>query len=139
MCWCMVLTPSLGPFGTSNTHREITFKAHFISGLCTANPNFPVAEWDRLLPQAVLTINLLRNSRVNPALSSYAYLFGNFNFNSTPLAPPGTKVVAYSTPSNRTSWGPHGLEGWYVGPSLDHYGCVKCYFPQTNRERTLIQ
>ena len=51
------------------------------------------------------------------------------------LAPPGTKVVAYSTPSNRTSWGPHGLEGWYVGPSLDHYGCVKCYFPQTNRER----
>ena len=31
-----------------------------------------VAEWDRLLFQAELTLNLLRSSRVNPKLSAYA-------------------------------------------------------------------
>ena len=37
-----------------------TFKNHFLSVLATADPMFPVAEWDRLLPQAELTLNLLR-------------------------------------------------------------------------------
>jgi hypothetical protein len=72
-----------------------TFKNHFLAGLATADPNFPIAEWDRLIPQAVLTLNLLRNSRINPKLSAYAFLFGNFNFNKKPLAPPGTKVVVH--------------------------------------------
>jgi hypothetical protein len=26
---------------------------------------------------------------------------------------------------------PHGIDGWYVGPSLDHYQCYKCYIPST--------
>ena len=64
-----------------------TFKNHFISCLCTAPPGFPAAEWDRLLPQAEITLNLLRNCRYNPALSAYAALFGTFDFNRTPVAP----------------------------------------------------
>jgi hypothetical protein len=27
--------------------------------------------------------------------------------------------------------GPHGIDGWYVGPSIDHYRCHKCYIPST--------
>ena len=71
------------------TERAIqTFKSHFLAGLATANPTFPVHEWDRLLPQAILTLNLLRNARLNPKLSAHALLHGNFDFNKTPLAPP---------------------------------------------------
>ena len=84
-----------------------TFKNHFIAGLSSVHPDFPIKEWDRLIPQAVLTLNLLRNSRVNPKLSSCAYLHGPFNFNSTPLAPPGTLVAIHVKPSNRASWAPH--------------------------------
>ena len=29
-----------------------TFKNHFIAGLCTTDPNFPMHLWDHLLPQA---------------------------------------------------------------------------------------
>ena len=36
-----------------------TFKNHFKAGLATLDPDFPVKEWDRLLPQAELTLNLL--------------------------------------------------------------------------------
>ena len=51
-----------------------TFKNHFLAGLATTHSDFPISEWDRLLPQAIITLNLLRNSRVNPKLSAYSYL-----------------------------------------------------------------
>ena len=37
-----------------------TFKNHYKSGLASLDPDFPVQEWDRLLDQAFLTLNLLR-------------------------------------------------------------------------------
>ena len=112
-----------------------TFKAHFKSILATTDPDFPLQEWDRLLPHAELTLNLLRTSRSNPKLSAYAYLFGIFDYNKSPLVPPGTRVLAHTKPSQQTSWGLKGDQGWTIGPSLDHYRCVKCYFPDTRSER----
>jgi hypothetical protein len=46
-----------------------TFKNHFISTLCTVDSHFPMAEWDCLLPQTILTLNLLRSSRKHPCIS----------------------------------------------------------------------
>ena len=112
-----------------------TFKNHLLAGLATCNPKFPIHEWDRLLDQAELTVNLLRNSRVNPSLSAHAYLHGNHDFNKVPLAPPGTKLVVHSKPDKRASWAYHGEDGWYVGPAPHHYRCFKCYMPTTQKER----
>jgi hypothetical protein len=39
-----------------------TFKNHFISGLCTTDPNFPFQLWNHLTNQAVITCNILRRS-----------------------------------------------------------------------------
>ena len=108
-----------------------TYKSHFKAILATVDPDFPLVLWDLLIPQTNITLNLLHTARVNPKLSAHAYLFGNFDFTATPLAPPGTKVVAFSSPTVRTSWGPHGIDGWYVGPALEHYRCVDVYFPKT--------
>jgi hypothetical protein len=112
-----------------------TFKNHFKAGLATTDPNFPLSEWDRLLHQAQITLNLLRSARVNPALSAHAYLFGEYNFMRTPMAPPGTKIISHSKPTARETWAPNGEEGWYIGPSLNHYRCVNCYYPRTRAER----
>ena len=128
------LFPLIPTVPTLRNAQSKPFKAHFTAGLALVDPDFPVSEWDRLLEQAFLTLNLLRASRVNPSLSSYAYLNGNFNFTSTPLAPPGTKVVVHSKINNRPSWGSRGREGWYIGPSLHHYRCVKCFMPTTRAE-----
>jgi len=57
-----------------------TFKNHFKAGLGSVDPDFPMGEWDRLLPQAFLTLNLLRRSRINPKLSAHAFIFGQFDF-----------------------------------------------------------
>jgi hypothetical protein len=112
-----------------------TFKYHMKAGLASVDPDFPVAQWDRLLDQAEITLNLLRNSKCNPALSAYSYLFGPFDFNRTPMAPPGTKVVVHLKQSQRDSWGPNGEVGFYVGPSLEHYRCMKVYFNKTRTVR----
>ena len=38
-----------------------TFKNHFKAGLVSVDSNFPLSEWDRLLEQANITLNLLRS------------------------------------------------------------------------------
>ena len=106
-----------------------TFKNHFIAGLASTDPNFPLSNWCRLLPQAELTLNLLRASRLNPKLSAYAQLEGTFDFTRTPLAPPGTRVIIHENPTNRQTWAPHGTDGWYLGPALDHYQCYRVWVP----------
>jgi hypothetical protein len=103
----------------NNAEREIqTFKNHFIAGLCSVDTTFPLKLWDKLLPQATITMNLLRKSRINPNMSEYAQLNGHFDFNRTPLAPPGTQVIAHEKPDQRASWDPHGVDGYYLGPTL---------------------
>jgi hypothetical protein len=39
-----------------------TFKEYFVAGLSSVDPSFPMHLWDRLLPQAEITLNLLRTS-----------------------------------------------------------------------------
>ena len=46
-----------------------TGKNHLLAGFATCDPEFPITEWDRLLQQGELTLNLLRNSRINTKLS----------------------------------------------------------------------
>ena len=91
--------------------------------------------WDRLIPQSVLTLNLLRPSRRNPNISAYQALNGTYNYDATPLAPPGCKTIAFESPQTRRTFAPHGVHAWYIGPSLEHYRCYKIYVPKTRAER----
>ena len=49
-----------------------TLKNHFIAVLASVNKNFPIHLWCRLLPHFLLTLNLLRPSKITPKLSAYA-------------------------------------------------------------------
>ena len=71
---------------------------------------------------------------MNPKLSAYAYVFGNFDFNRTPLAPPGTLMGVHVKPDKRASWDPHAKKCWYVGPALEHYRNYRFYNPTTKKE-----
>jgi hypothetical protein len=120
----------------NNAKRAIqTFKNHFIAGLCSVDPMFPLKLWDNLLPQATIKLNLLRKSRINPRMSAYAQLNGHFDFNRTHLAPPGTRVIAHEKPDQRPSWDPHGVYGYYLGPALDHYRCYQVHVTKTKGTR----
>ena len=84
--------------------------------------------------QGELSLNLLRNSRANPRLSAWSYLFGNWDFNANPLAPPGTKVVFHNKPEVRSTWDMRGLVGFYIAPAPHHYRCVKLFKEDTRKE-----
>jgi hypothetical protein len=67
-----------------------TWKNHWIAGLSTLDPTCPLQLWCQFIEQGQDTLNMLRKARVNPKLSAYAILEGQFDFNKTPLAPVGT-------------------------------------------------
>ena len=112
-----------------------TFKNHFMAGLCTTDKSFPLHLWHRLLPQAKLTLNMMRGAHLNPLFSAHEFLHGRFDFNATPLAPPGMHVVAHEKIDNRGTWSPHGKDAWYVGPALHHYRCYNVWIWDTKAPR----
>ena len=68
------------------TERAIrTFKAHFLSILAGIAHDLPKHCWDLLLPQTVMTLNFLRQSKAKPTMSTYEYMEGPFDYNETPL------------------------------------------------------
>jgi hypothetical protein len=75
-----------------------TFKGHFISVLAGVDNSFPINQWDELLPQTILTLNLLRQSNVAPNISAWAYHHGSFDYNCMPLAPMGCAVQFHIKP-----------------------------------------
>jgi hypothetical protein len=112
-----------------------TFKSHFIAGLCSVDKDFPLHLWDKLVPQAEISLNLMRGSRLNPKLSAHAQMNGQFDFNRTPMAPPGLRVLVHEKPDLRTSYSPKALDGWYLGPALDAYRCYHVWIWETRASR----
>jgi hypothetical protein len=112
-----------------------TFKEHFVAGLSSVDPAFPLHLWDRLLPQAEIMLNLLRTSRLHPQLSAAAHFHGLVNYNKTAFAPPGCKIIAHEKPGKRHTWAPHGQHGYSLGPAMHHYRCQNVYISATASER----
>jgi hypothetical protein len=112
-----------------------TFKEHFVTGLYSADPAFPLHLWDRLLPQAEITLSLLRTSRLHPQLSAAAHFHGLVDYNKTAFAPPGCKIIAHEKPGKRRTWATHGQHGYSLGPAMHHYRCQNVYIPGKASER----
>jgi hypothetical protein len=112
-----------------------TWKNHFISTLFTSDPDFPLDLMDHFVDQAEITVNLLRASAVTPCISAYQQVRGVYDYCAHPFAPLGTKVVVFESPTQRQTWAAHGVEGWYIGPALDHYRCFTVYVNHTNSVR----
>ena len=115
-----------------NTAERAIIIRIFLSGLASTYLKVPASEWGRLTSQAVITLNILCNSILNPKLLSHEYLHGNSDFNATPIYPPVTIVINHSKYTTRKTWTAHGEDEWYIGPSLENYCCVKFYVPYTN-------
>ena len=106
--------------------------------LCTTHSDFPLQAWGHLLPQAEITVNLLRGSNCHPSKSAWESMHGKrYDFDKHPIAPVGTKVVAFEGPEQRGTWAPHGIDGFYTGPALSHYRCYTVFIPTTVTTRVV--
>ena len=88
-----------------------TFKDQFIAGLYTTDPDLTMQNWDYLIEQAEITLNLIRHSRLNSRLSAYSHLNIEFYLNCTPVYPLGILTLVNENPQNRGTWDPHRHEG----------------------------
>ena len=52
--------------------------------------------------------------RINPNLSAYNKVWGNFDFNKTSLAPLGCKAVIHDQPSDQGTWDSHDTLAYYI-------------------------
>mmetsp|Transcript_17892 Transcript_17892/g.45411 ORF Transcript_17892/g.45411 Transcript_17892/m.45411 type:complete len:280 (+) Transcript_17892:1233-2072(+) len=118
-----------------NSRSAPDFKNHFVATLATADMHFPLHAWHHLIPHAEISLNLLRTCTADPRISAWTALHGAYSFNSQPIAPPGCFILAFDPPDKRKSWGPHGVEGFYLGPALDHYRCHRVLVSATNSIR----
>ena len=108
-----------------------TWKEHWLSGMGTLDLTCPIQLWCQFLEQGQDTLNLLRISRVNPKLSAYAVLEGQFNFDRTPMAPVGTRALILLDPNKRNTWQSHAINAWHVGPAKQHYHNYHFFIPET--------
>ena len=53
-----------------------TFKNHFIAVRSGTDPVFPERAWHHILEHVVVTLNMLRPSKLNPKISAYATTWG---------------------------------------------------------------
>ena len=88
-----------------------TFKAHFLSILAGVAPDFPRNLWGLLIPQAELTLNLLRQATLDPSQYAWSYSHGSFNYDATPIGPLGCDIISHRKIGTRNSWDFHGAAG----------------------------
>jgi hypothetical protein len=129
------LVPHYSHRRNSAERAIMSFKDHLIAGLCSTDASFPMHLWDRILSQAFITLNMLRTSRINPKLSAATHIFGQHNYNRAPMAPPGARIIAHETLGRRKTWAPHGQDGWYIEPAMEHYRCYTVYITKTRSSR----
>ena len=100
-----------------------TFKSHFISVINGLDPRFPNDDWDCLIPQTDLTLNMLRKCAVNPAHSAHSCIHGIFDHSRHPIVPSGCRAVAHEKSmqngGKRLTWGNKGRVGHCIGPALN--------------------
>jgi hypothetical protein len=115
---------------TNTAERAIqTFRRHFLSLIATTHPSFPINHWPALLPQAEVTVNLLHAYSDLHSISAYNGIYREpYDFLSHPIAPCGTLIVLHNT--RRETWDNFGLIGFYLGPSLNHYGLTAVLSPR---------
>ena len=92
--------------------------------------------WDLLILQMDILMNLFRKLRTVPKILTYAHHYGLRDNNAHLLAPLGCAVEYHVKPSTRASWGTRDASGFYVGVSLEHYQCHRCWIKDPKGVRT---
>ena len=108
-----------------------TWEAHMISNLNGVDENFPISCWCQIVSQTELTLNLLRQSNIVPAISAYAHVHGQHDYMRNPFAPIGCRVEIHVRPEDQGTWDMQCESGFSVGTLMEHYRCYNVYVSRT--------
>ena len=80
-------------------------KHHLILGIAGTDKNFPITQWDRLIPQTQETLNMMWPCRINPKLSADSFLEGQHNYNAVTFPPIGWRMLIFDGPEKKVFMG----------------------------------
>ena len=126
-------------------HQNIAEKAiqfwknHFVLVLSGAARTFPLRLWCQVIPQAGRQLLLLRQSNVNPKISSYAHIYGAHDYASLPFIPIGMETLVHDKPGRRRTWAKHASKGWVLGTSPEHHRCWKMSMKKSMQQESQIK
>ena len=103
-----------------------TYKDDLIAGLSSCDPSFPLHLWDRLVPQATLTLNLLRPSRINPTYLPNTSSMDPSILIARPSLLPSPKSSYLSPPAFASPSHPMASPGGTLAAPLNTTGDTKC-------------
>jgi len=112
-----------------------TWKDHFIAALSGTADDFPLHLWCQAIPQMERQLCLLRQTNINPKISTYAYLYGPHNYNAEPFVPIGMQALVHDKPQRRRTFAQHCSKGWVLATSPEHYRCWKVWTKTTRTTR----
>ena len=108
------------------------FKSHFLAKFSGIAKFFPKQLWDILLPQTEITLNLLRQSTLKPAIYALEYFNGTSICNHASLGPLGCKITIHKKTGTHHYWEFHGKDGRNIVVFLEHYRCQLVVSRETN-------
>ena len=104
-----------------------TWKNHFV-GLISGTPaTFPLNLWCQIISHAERQILLLSQGNLNPKISSYAYAYGQHDYNDAPFVPIGMESLVHDKPNRRKTFTEHCKKGYVLGTSFEKYRAWKLW------------
>ena len=83
-----------------------------------------------------IVINHLKPCSRIPSITAWEGMHNSkYDFQAHPISIYGMRAIVHEKPDDRKSWENHGVEGFYLGPAINHYRCWDFYIPKTQRVR----
>ena len=95
----------------------------------------PIIYWCRLLPEIDFSVKIVRKFRQNTLLSAWVAMEGEFHFDATTIAPPGSEMLIHENPNRRRTFGFNAKKAWYIATCLQHYRTFKYIMESSVAER----
>ena len=130
------VAPGDGGHQNNRAERAIqTGSNHIVATIATTDPDFPIWYWCYGIEQMEMTLNMLRKTYVNPIISAFTYLHGQFAYDTMPVVPFGWKMVCFEDPADRKKKAFHGVEGFAIGICTHGFQKIRALIPSTGGER----
>ena len=98
-----------------------TWKDHFFGVISGTVATFPRHLWCQAIPQAERQLMLLRQTNINPKISTYAHVYGQQDYSTHPFDPIGMETLVHGKPRRRKTFAEHCSKGYVLGTSFEHY------------------
>lgn len=112
------------------------FKTHFIPNRSGADQNYPSNAWDLLLHHVINTLNMLKQSKINPKVSAYMLVKGRHAYNSHSIIPTEYMfIILYGMRAERHKWDKYDTYCYFIEKVPNHCRNFYYYTPDTRMTR----